>query len=293
MIIVLAEVLRQTELPAGVMNIIFGDGPGTGSTLIRSRRIQGVSFTGGTETRIQIRKDTAADIVKHLCLDIRGSSPTLVFGDVEIEQGASAAAYAAFENSGQLCRSGSVIYVHRSIYNLFLHKLKTHVQDKYRLHLELGPVVSKERYAKIRSLLIQAREENAMFVTGEIPKEVPKNGFWVSPTVLSNVRTNSRLAREGILGPVAVVCPFDDEEAVRLCNDNPNAVGAVVLTDDLRRMRRVIGHLNAGLMWANCCLGREFGAGFNDIRATGLGREGGERSRDEFTKLQIMHFPAY
>ncbi|KAJ5459202.1 hypothetical protein N7530_011146 [Penicillium desertorum] len=289
----LAEVLRQTELPAGVMNIIFGDGPGTGSTLIRSRRIQGVSFTGGTETRIQIRKDTAADIVKHLCLDIRGSSPTLVFGDVEIEQGASAAAYAAFENSGQLCRSGSVIYVHRSIYNLFLHKLKTHVQDKYRLHLELGPVVSKERYAKIRSLLIQAREENAMFVTGEIPKEVPKNGFWVSPTVLSNVRTNSRLAREGILGPVAVVCPFDDEEAVRLCNDNPNAVGAVVLTDDLRRMRRVIGHLNAGLMWANCCLGREFGAGFNDIRATGLGREGGERSRDEFTKLQIMHFPAY
>ena len=293
MIIVLAEVLRQAELPSGVMNIIFGDGPGTGSTLVCSPRIQAVSFTGGSQTGFQIRKNTAANIGKRLLLGLRGNSPTLVFGDVQINQAASAAAYAAFENSGQLCMSGSLIYVHRSIYNTFLHKLITHVQENYRLHMQLGPVVSEERYAKIRSFLIQAQGENAVFETGEIPNRVPRNGFWVSPTVLSNIPTDSRLAREGVLGPVAVVCPFDNEEAVRLCNDNPNAVSAVVLTDDLRRMRRVIEDLDSELVWANCCLGREFGAGFNDIRAAGLGREGGEHSRDEFTKLRIMHTPAY
>lgn len=293
MIIVLAEVFRQAELPKGVMNIIFGDGPGTGSTLVRSPRIQGVSFIGRAETIMQIRKDTAGDFGKHLCFDLRGISPTVVFEDVNIVQAVDAAARAAFDNNGQLCASGSVIYVHRSIYAAFLQMLKAYMEINPEFYLKVGPVVSKERYDKIRSLLLQARGEGAMFMTGGIPERVPNRGFWVNPTVLCNVHPDSRLAREAMLGPVAVVCPFDGEEVVKLCNDNPNAVSALVMTDDLRRMRRVAQHLDAELMWTNCRLGGELGAGFNDIRATGSGRKACQRSRDEFTTLRTMHFPAY
>ncbi|CAI7610253.1 unnamed protein product [Penicillium glandicola] len=290
----LGEVLRQANLPPGVMNIVFGNGTDTGSTLVKSPLIQGVSFTGGTETGIQIREDTMADIYKRLTLELRGSSPTIVFGDVDLDEAVSTTAYAAFENSGQLCLSGSRIYIHRSIYKVFLIKFSRHVRKDYRLGKELGPVVSRERYAKIRSQLVQAGEEDAQFEIGGIPDEVPEDGFWVSPTILSNVHPDSSAAKEVIFGPVAIVYPFDTEaEVISLCNDNVNGMGAVVLTDDLSRMRRVGERLDAGLVWADCWLGRELGAGSSDLRATGTGREGGAHSRDMFTRSRIVHVPSY
>lgn len=267
----LAEVLRQAKVPAGVMNIVFGDAD-AGSTLVRSPLVRGVSFSGGTRTGIQIRNDTLVDIHKHLSLDLRGISPTIVFGDVNVDEAAAAAAYAAFQNSGQLCLSGSQIFVHQSIFKRFLPALIRRVNMNYRPGKELGPVVSREHYAKIRHQLVQASEEHARFEVGGIPDAVPENGFLVKPTVLSDVCINSLLAREGIFGPVAIVYPFDSEEdLVRLCNDNPNVVGALVLTDDLPRISRIGVHLDATLVWGGCWLGRELGAGLNDIRATGTG----------------------
>ncbi|KAJ5383126.1 hypothetical protein N7517_001037 [Penicillium concentricum] len=290
----LAEVLLQAELPPGVMNIVFGNGPDTGSTLVGLPLVQGVSFTGGTETGIQIRKDTAVDIHKRLSLDIRASSPTLVFGDVDLDDAVSTAAYAAFENSGQLCLGGSRIYVYRSIYKIFLAKLIRFVVENYQVARDLGPVVSQEHYDKIRSRLVQASEEYVIFEIGEIPKEAPNDGFWVGPTVLSHIHPNSRLVQEEIFGPVAAVYSFDTEaEVVRLCNNNSNGMGAVILTDDLSRMRRVGEHLDAGLTWGSCWLGRELGAGLNDVKAAGTGRGGGARSRDVFTRLQAVHVPSY
>ncbi|KAI2736557.1 hypothetical protein DTO013E5_8617 [Penicillium roqueforti] len=264
------EVLRQAELPPGVMNIVFGNGTDTGSTLIGSPLVKGVSFCGAIETGIQIRKDTAADIHKHMSLEIRGSSPILVFGDVDVDEAVSAAAYAAFENSGQLCLGGSRIFVHKSIYRMFLLKFTRYVHSNYGLDKELGPIVFGEHYSKIRSHLVQAGEEHA------------------------SVRTDSPVVQEEIFGPVATVLPFDTEEkAVKLCNNNSNGMGAVILTDDLARMSRVGEHLDAALVWGGCWLGRELGAGFSDIRATGTGQEGGTRSREIFTGLRAVHVPSY
>ncbi|KAK4867930.1 hypothetical protein LT330_007589 [Penicillium expansum] len=290
----LSEVLRQAELPSGVMNIIFGDGPNTGSTLVKSPLVRGISFTGGKQTAIQIRKDTATEIDKHLSLEVQGISPTLVFADVNIDDAVSAAVFAAFENSGQLRLAGSQIHVHRSIYNTFLARLTKHVLHHCRLDKELGPVVSQEHYDKVRSYLLQASEENALLEVGKIPREISKEGFWVNATVLSNVSKDTIVGREEIFGPVATVFSFDkEEEVVRLCNENPNVMGAVVLTDDLSRQKRVGEHLDAGLVWGGCWLGRELGAGFTDIRATGMGREGGAHGRDVFTRLRALHLPSY
>ncbi|KAJ5951174.1 Aldehyde dehydrogenase N-terminal [Penicillium vulpinum] len=289
-----SEVLRRAELPTGVMNIIFGDGPDTGSNLLKSPLVRGISFTGGVNTGIQIRNDTVAEIHKRLSLELRGSSPTIVFGDVDIDEAVNVAAYAAFENSGQLSMGGSVIYIHRSIYREFMPKFVQSVRMDYRCGRELGPVVSEQHYDKIRSYLCQAESENARCETGEIPLGAPMDGFWVTPTVLSNVRNNSLLLQEEVFGPVAILCTFDTEAGiVAMCNSTPNVIGTVVLTNDLSRMRRVAEQLDAGLVWGNCWLGRELSAGYNDMKAVGTGKEGGERSRDTFTRLRTVHVPSY
>ncbi|KAJ5158939.1 uncharacterized protein N7500_008590 [Penicillium coprophilum] len=289
-----AEVLRRADLPPGVMNIIFGNGPSTGSTLVGLPAIRGVSLTGGIKTGIQIREETAADIHKRLSLDLQGSCPTLIFGDVDLESAASTAAYAAFENSGQVCLGGSRIYVHRSVYKVFLSKLIRLVLKKYRPAKDMGPVVSRKQYDNLRAYLIRADEEHATFEIGEIPEEHPNDGLWVGPTILSNIHPESPLGQEELSGPVAIVYSFDrEEEVVDLCNDNRNGKGAVVLTDDLSRMRRVREHLDAELTWGNCWLGRDLGAGLNDLMAAGMGHGAGARFQDIFTRSRTVHVPSY
>ncbi|KOS39164.1 hypothetical protein ACN38_g10012 [Penicillium nordicum] len=290
-----SEVLRRANLPPGVMNIIFGDGLNTGAALVSSPLVRGVSFTGGVEASIQIRRNTVPDIHKLLFLEVKGSCPTIIFADFNMEEAAALAAFAAFENSGQLCLSGSRIYVHRSAYDKLLPLLIKCVETDYAMGGKgIGPVISAEHYAKIRSYLVEAEQPaNATFETGDIPRQVSKNGFWIPPTILSNVHIDHLMGRE-VFGPVATVHPFDTEdEVVRLCNANPNGKGALILTDDLARMSRVGKHLDASLVWAGCWMGRELGAGLTDLRAIGTGREGGTRARDMFTRFRAVHVPSY
>lgn len=286
----LGEVFRQAKLPPGVMNIILGDGPGTGSALVKSARIRGISFTGGTATGIRIRQDTVAEIGKHLSLELGGKNPTLIFEDVNLAEAVPLAAQAAFENSGQICLCGSRIYVHRAIYGKFLAAFTDYVQQNYRCGKTIGPVVSREHYTKISSYLKQAKEEGAIFLTGEVPSEEPSQGFWIHPTVLTNVRTDSRIMRDEIFGPVVTVSPFDTEdEAIELANDNPSGLANVLMTKDLSRMRRVGERIDAGLVWVNCWLVRELGTAFGGMKTSGIGREGGAHSRDVFTNLRTLH----
>ena len=157
----------------------------------------------------------------------------------------------------------------------------------------MGPVVSRDHYAKIRSYLVLAQEEDVTFHTGEVPDEHPQHGFWIKPTVLSDIRPDSHIVREEIFGPVVTVCPFKtEEEAIVLANDNPNGLASIVLTNDLSRMRRVGERLDAGLVWVNCWLVRELGTAFGGMKASGMGREGGSQSRDVFTNLRTLHVPS-
>ncbi|KAJ5141552.1 hypothetical protein N7526_002547 [Penicillium atrosanguineum] len=281
---------RQATLPPGVMNIIFGDGSGAGSTLVKSPYVRGVSFTGGTSTGIRIRQDTVADIGKHLSLELGGKNPTLIFDDVDLAKAVALAAQASFENSGQICLCGSRIYVHRDIYERFLPAFAEYVHKNYRCGETIGPVVSREHYSKVRSYLRLAQDEKAHFHTGEVPDEDPHNGYWIKPTVLSGVCTDSRVMREEIFGPVVTVSPFDTEkEAIELANDNPNGLASVLMTTDISRMRRVGEQIEAGLVWVNCWLVRELGTAFGGMKASGIGREGGAQSRDVFTNLRTLH----
>ncbi|KAJ5517184.1 hypothetical protein N7527_008744 [Penicillium freii] len=288
-----AEVLRRADLPPGVMNIVFGDGPGTGSTLVTSPLVPGVSFSGGVEAGIQIRENIAPDLSKRLAIDIKGSCPTIVFPDFNMDEAASIAAFSAFENSGQLCFSGSRIYVHQSVYQEFLELLLTHVHKRYHRRAALGPVISLDHYSKIQSYLMEADERNATFATGTIPVEFPPDGFWIEPTVLTNVRHEGLMRRE-IFGPVATVCPFGNvEEVIHMCNTERRANGALILTNDLCLMAHASKKLDADIVWASCWLGRDLGAGRADLRAAGTSGEGGSLGREMFTRLRAVHFPFY
>lgn len=286
----LAEVFRQAKLPPGVMNIIFGDGPGAGSSLVKSPRVRGISFTGGTRTGIQIRRDTVTDIGKHLSLELGGKNPTLIFDDVDLAQAVPLAASAAFENSGQICLCGSRIYVHSEIYDKFVSAFVEYTTKNYQLGKTIGPIVSREHYAKVRSYLQEAREEDAVFLTGGVPEEDTSHGYWITPTVLVHLLPDSRLIREEIFGPVVSICPFGTEdEAISLANDNPNGLSSVLLTQDVSRMRRIGERLDAGLVWVNCWLVRELSTAFGGMKSSGIGREGGAHSRDVFTNLRTIH----
>lgn len=202
------------------------------------------------------------------------------------------AAQAAFENQGEICLCGSRIYVERSVYGAFIEAFVAHVRETWVLGKTVGAVVSLEHYGKILSYLDLAQTEGARFELGHVPPACPNGGYWIEPTVLTNVVPDSRLLRDEIFGPVVTVSAFDDEdEAVRLANASEYGLAAVLLTQDGARMRRVGEQLDSGLVWINSWLLRELGTPFGGMKNSGVGREGGEHSRDVFTVVRTIHMP--
>lgn len=292
----LASVFAQAGLPAGVLNMLFGDGPTTGSALVAHPDVHGVSFTGGTATGIAIRRATVHQIYKHLSLELGGKNPTLVFADsmaAAKEKTIRTAAMAAFENQGEICLCGSRIYVERSVYEEFVAAFTAFVEATYRVGETVGAVVSLQHYKKIRGYLEIAQKQGMTFRTGELPPviaEGEEKGYWIKPTVLTEVPADSELLREEIFGPVVTIVPFEDEDdAVRLANSSEYGLASVLLTTDGGRMRRVGEQLQAGLVWVNCWLVRELGTPFGGMKNSGTGREGGEYSRDVFTVARTVH----
>jgi acyl-CoA reductase-like NAD-dependent aldehyde dehydrogenase len=296
----LSILLRKAELPPGVVNIILGDGPTTGAALVASPLIDGVSFTGGTQTGIDIRRATAHQIRKHLSLELGGKNPTLVFADSMAssarEKTVQVAATAAFENQGEICLCGSRIYVESAVYAEFVDEFEKYVAEKYILGQTVGAVASLQHYNKIRRYLQLAVEEKATFRLGGVPPPLDKEsnqGYWIVPTILTDVAPESALQKDEIFGPVVTIAPFEDEtEAVRLANDSEYGLAAVILTTDGARMRRVGEQIEAGMVWVNCWLVRELGTPFGGMKSSGIGREGGQYSRDIFTVVRTLHLPS-
>jgi len=294
---VLGILLQKAGLPSGVVNIVLGDGQRTGAPLAASPSIDGVSFTGGTQTGIAIRRNTAHQIRKHLSLELGGKNPTLVFADAmqpELrERTLRIAASAAFENQGEICLCGSRIYVERTVYKQFVAEFAPYVATKYILGKTMGAVASLQHYQKIRGYLDLAAREKATFVTGSVPAVMDKHdqgGYWIQPTILTDVSKDSALQKDEIFGPVVTISPFEDEDdAIRLANDSEYGLAAVLLTNDAARLRRVGEQMMAGLVWANCWLVRELGTPFGGMKNSGTGREGGEYSRDVFTVVRTLH----
>ena len=288
----LCALTDEAGLPNGVFNLIHGTGPGCGQPLVDHPEVQAISFTGGTRTGRIIAKAAARRLIK-TSLELGGKNPALVFADADLDPTVPGLVRAGFTNQGQVCLCSSRILVHESIFDAFADRFTAAVKglqlgDPKRENTEQGALISRAHRDKVLGFVEQARHEGGTIrCGGEVikPKGRCRDGFFILPTVISDLPADSTLHFEEIFGPVVTLQRFSDEdEAIQLANSVDYGLAATVWTRDLALAHRVAGRIQAGIVWVNNWLVRDLRTPFGGIKASGLGREGGQWSLEFFTE---------
>jgi aminomuconate-semialdehyde/2-hydroxymuconate-6-semialdehyde dehydrogenase len=288
----LSEVCVEAGLPAGVLNIVHGNGPNAGQSIVDHDDIKAISFTGGTKTGEHIAR-TIAPKFKKMSLELGGKNPNIIFDDCDYDNALRTSVMSSFANQGQICLCGSRIYIHESIYEKFrddfvakVKKLK--VGDPSDETSNLGAVVSKDHQEKVLSYVELAKEEGGTVLAGGNavrPEGRCENGYFIEPTVIEGLGHNCRTNQEEIFGPVVTLQPFSSEEEVlEYANSVKYGLAATVWTQDISRANRVAEQLHSGIVWVNCWLLRDLRTPFGGVKDSGMGREGGFEAMDFFTE---------
>jgi len=288
----LSELCIEAGLPAGVLNIVHGNGPNAGQAITEHPDIKAISFTGGTETGKRIAA-TAAPMFKKLSLELGGKNPNLIFADCDFEEALKTSVHSSFANQGQICLCGSRIFIERSIYekfkNAFVEKVsKLNVGDPSDEKTNLGAVVSKPHMEKVLSYIALAKEEGGQLLTGGYQVHLEdelSGGYYIAPTVFEGLAHDCRTNQEEIFGPVVTLTPFDSvEEALNMANSTVYGLSATIWTNNIKTANSVSNALHAGIIWVNCWLFRDLRTPFGGVKKSGLGREGGWEVLDFFSE---------
>jgi aldehyde dehydrogenase (NAD+)/betaine-aldehyde dehydrogenase len=272
----MAELAAGAGIPAGVVNVVPGDGPTTGAYLVAHPGVDKVSVTGSTATGSEIMR-LAADPVKRVSLELGGKSPSLVFADADLEAAVSSTAYGIYHSAGQSCDARSRLLVERSVYddvvNLIAAKAgAVKVGDPLDPETQMGSLISERHRAKVHDLVETGRSEGAEAVAGGEPLDGV--GAFYPATVLAGVEDDTTVAQEEIFGPVLVVIPFEDEaDAVRIANDVRYGLMATVWTGDPARGHRLARRITSGTVTINLPYGAFPGVPFGGYKQSGFGRE--------------------
>jgi aldehyde dehydrogenase (NAD+) len=288
-----AEFIDEAGFPAGVFNLVNGDGPGVGEAMSSHPGIDMMSFTGSTRAGIAVTKG-AADTVKRVALELGGKGPNIVFADADVPRAVTAGARHCFNNTGQSCNAPTRMLVERTVYADAVAAAKaaaegTSVGDPAEDGNHIGPLVSQTQFDKVQALIQKGIEEGAELVAGGLGRPEGFNrGYFVRPTVFANVRNDMTIAREEIFGPVLAMIPFDsEEEAIEIANDTPYGLASYVQSGDLERARKVARRLRAGMVHLNGAA-QASGSPFGGYKQSGNGREGGEHGLLEFLELKAV-----
>ncbi|MFI6520716.1 2-hydroxymuconic semialdehyde dehydrogenase [Spirillospora sp. NPDC050679] len=280
----LASVIDQAGLPEGVFNLVHGHGSdAAGSFLTGHPGVDAIAFTGESATGSAIMRNAAPNVTP-VSFELGGKNPALVFADADFEAAVDGTVRSAFTHSGQICLCTERVYVERPIFEEFVAALGERARelDGY------GPMISAQHRDKVLSYYRLAVEEGATVVAGGgAPSfgDGRDDGFYVEPTVLTGLPETARTVREEVFGPICHVAPFDtEEEAVALANDSVYGLAATVWTRDLSRAHRVAPRIETGIVWVNCWNLRDLRTPFGGVKASGIGREGGEYSLDFFSE---------
>src|SRR3954468_5973279 len=271
------DVLRQAELPPGVVNIVTGDGR-TGAEIVKSDGVDKIAFTGSTEVGKAIQRELAGS-GKKLTLELGGKAANIIFDDAALDQAVEGIVNGIYFNQGHVCCAGSRLLVQESIYEPVVDKLKRRlttlrVGDPLDKNTDVGAINSKQQLEKIRELVASGAEEGAEIY--QPPCRLPEKGYWFAPTVFTNVAQSYRIAQEEIFGPVLSVLTFrTPEEAVEKANNTPYGLSAGVWTEKGSRILWMAQRLRAGVVWANTFNRFDPTSPFGGYKESGFGREGG------------------
>jgi betaine-aldehyde dehydrogenase len=278
----LAELALEAGIPQGVVNVLVGPGRVVGQRLVEHPDVAKIGFTGSTEVGRGVMQAAAATI-KRVTLELGGKSANVIFADADLEQAAAAAPYAVFGNAGQDCCARSRILVERSIYDRFLQRLvdataAVRVGDPEDESTEMGPLISADQRERVSSYV----DGNVVY-RGNTPEG---GGFWF-PCTLVEARSDDRVAREEVFGPVAAVITFEDEaDAVRIANDTPYGLSGSIWTENGRRALRVARALEAGVLSVNSNTSVRVATPFGGFKQSGFGRELGMHALEGYSELK-------
>lgn len=287
----LAELALEAGVPPGVFNVVTGRGEVAGRALAGHPLIGKVSFTGSTEVGKAVGH-AALDNMTRLALELGGKNPMLVLGDADIDQAVKGALLGGFLNQGQVCAAASRLYVHRSKFNMFAEALSAAVAGMrlgpgMDLDAQVNPLVSQRRQQAVCRLIECGRAAGARVLTGGAAADLP--GYFVQPTVMTDLAPDNPVAREEVFGPVLALIPFDEvDEAVTLANDTRYGLAASVWTNDLSAALDIVPRLQAGTVWVNSHIPLDPGMPFGGYKESGLGREFGKGAVESFTEIKSV-----
>ncbi|MGG2089931.1 aldehyde dehydrogenase family protein [Priestia aryabhattai] len=292
----LFEILESVGLPKGVANLVMGAGDTVGNTLIQDKRVDKISFTGGTVTGKHIMRQAAENITK-VSLELGGKSPNIIFADADFETAVDYALFGIFAGSGQICAAASRILVEESIAERFIERFaeraqKIKVGNGMDQEIEMGPLVSEEHMKKVLKYIEIGKQEGAHLVCGgdRITSSGLEKGFFVEPTVFSSVTSNMKIVQEEIFGPVVVIQTFKDEkEAIKFANDTEYGLAGSVFTKDGAKALRVIKKLRAGITWINTYHFTFNEAPWGGYKQSGIGRGLGTFGLEEFQEVKQIN----
>src|SRR5213082_245647 len=281
------DVLRQAELPAGVVNIVTGDGR-TGAEIVEHAGIDKIAFTGSTEVGKAIQRELAGS-GKKLTLELGGKAANIVFDDCALDQAVEGIVNGIYFNQGHVCCAGSRLFAQESIYEPLVEKLKRRlgtlrVGDPLDKNTDVGAINSSMQLDRIKELVESGKNEGAEIY--QPPCRLPEKGYWFAPTVFTNVAQSYRIAQEEIFGPVLSVLTFRrPDEAIEKANNTPYGLSAGVWTEKGSRILAMAQKLRAGVVWANTYNRFDPASPFGGYKESGFGREGGRHGLEPYVAL--------
>ncbi|MBY8829140.1 aldehyde dehydrogenase family protein [Hephaestia mangrovi] len=289
---IFAEVIDKAGVPAGVFNLVQGDGPGVGTALAEHPGIDMISFTGSTRAGIMVARNAAAT-VKRVHQELGGKSPNIILEGAPLEQAVPAGLMGVLINSGQSCIAPTRMLVHKSQHDQAVAIAKqvmqaTETGDPMAEGRHIGPLVNKAQFDKVQGLIRKGMEEGASLEAGGPGRpDGVETGYYVRPTLFSNVSNDMTIAREEIFGPVVTIIPYDDDEdAIRIANDTNYGLSAVV-SGDPAKAKAFVPRLRAGMVYVNAG-NPDPGMPFGGYKQSGNGREYGKYGLAEFMEVKSV-----